>query len=79
LAFSSDADLAGFLSVLKSSARNVYGRGLRLLPRREGRRVATQVLNDLCGLVVNRGYAPKTVRVHVWLFHQPEPGKIRKL
>ncbi|MEM3703015.1 MAG: site-specific integrase [Candidatus Bathyarchaeia archaeon] len=88
MAFSGDADLAGFLSVLKSSARNVYGRGLRLflqfyvgqgslkgfldaierdklLPRRERRRVATEVLNGFVVWLSDRGYAPKTVRVYV--------------
>ncbi|MEM3602828.1 MAG: hypothetical protein QXN87_09180, partial [Candidatus Bathyarchaeia archaeon] len=88
MAFLSDEDLAGFLSVLKSSARNVYGRGLRLfqqfyvsqgslrdfldrverdslLPRRERRRIAAQVLNDFVVWLSGRGYAPKTIRVYV--------------
>ncbi|MEM1589949.1 MAG: hypothetical protein QW175_05980 [Candidatus Bathyarchaeia archaeon] len=88
MAFSSDADLAGFLSVFKSSARNVYSRGLRLfqqfyvsqgsfrdfldrverdrlLPRRERRRIAAQVLNDFVVWLSGRGYAQKTIRVYV--------------
>ncbi|MEM3797943.1 MAG: hypothetical protein QXY74_05855, partial [Candidatus Bathyarchaeia archaeon] len=88
LACPDDADLRDFLSVLRVSSRNVYGRGLklfeqfyadygslrdfldrverdRLLPRRERRRIAAEVLNGFVVWLTNRGYAPKTVRVYV--------------
>ncbi|MEM3360633.1 MAG: tyrosine-type recombinase/integrase [Candidatus Bathyarchaeia archaeon] len=88
LACLDDADLRDFLSVLRVSSRNVYGRGLklfeqfyagqgslrdfldrverdRLLPRRERRRIAMEVLNAFVVWLQSRGYAPKTVRVYV--------------
>lgn len=37
----------------------------RLLPRRERRRVATEVLNGFVVWLSDQGYAPKTVRVYV--------------
>ncbi|MEO0252193.1 MAG: hypothetical protein ABIM44_08170, partial [candidate division WOR-3 bacterium] len=37
----------------------------RLLPRRERRRIAAQVLNAFVVWLQSRGYAPKTVRVYV--------------
>ncbi|MBS7660018.1 hypothetical protein KEJ28_04980 [Candidatus Bathyarchaeota archaeon] len=44
------------------------------MPRREGRRVAAQVLNDFVIWLSGRGYAPKTVRVYVG--GCPKPSKI---
>ncbi|MEM2386139.1 MAG: hypothetical protein QXO67_04065 [Candidatus Bathyarchaeia archaeon] len=88
MGWSDDVNLTSFLSVLKASTRNVYGRGLklfeqfyadygslrdfldrverdRLLPRRERRRIATEVLNGFVVWLSGRGYAQKTIRVYV--------------
>jgi len=37
----------------------------RLLPRREKRRIAVEVLNSFAAWLQSSGYAPKTIRVYV--------------